>query len=188
MAVPKGNVVLPRNEGPKAVMFDGKVSPRSGPAKTVMFHGKVEPIHRKDEATKEDVRWYTGNEYFFMRRRATNLAKRLEECDDDDGEDCSRGLEIVESTAIQERYLKVQRLVHTVVAKHKQAADPEAIAELSRKASQDSIQESIRLAKNDAKHAKKILSETRKEWHGKEKLSTINRIKRLFKRRKKNKK
>ena len=44
MAVAKGNVVLPRNEGPKVVMFDGKVSSRSGPAKTVMFHRKVDKV------------------------------------------------------------------------------------------------------------------------------------------------
>ena len=147
-----------------------------------MFEEKVELVGRDDEATKLEDRWYTSNEYFFMRRKATNMAKRMEEMDN--GEDCSRGLEIVESNSAQERNEKIQNLVKAVIETQKQDSDPEKIAAISRKASHDSIQESLKRAKDDAKHARHILADIRKEWSGREKKFTTW-LKNLFRTKKK---
>lgn len=164
MAVAEGNPVLPHNEG----------------AKSVMFEEEIELVDRNDEATREEDLWYTSNEYFFMRRKATNLAKRMGELDND--VECSRGLEIVESTSVQERGEKIRELVQAVIEKQKQDADPEAIAELSKKASHVTIQESLKRAKDDATDAKHILADIRKEWSGKPKfgLKRILKVKRMF--------
>ena len=143
-----------------------------------MFEEKVELVKRDDEATRQEDRWYTSNEYFFMRRKATNMAKRMDELDKGDG-DSSRGLEIVESTSVEERNEKIKQLVQAVIQKQKQDADPEAIAAISRKASQDSIQESLRKAKDDEKHAKHILADVRKEYGGKKK-KLSSKLKKLF--------
>ena len=74
-------------------------------------------------------------------------------------------------------------MVEAVIQKQKQHADPEAIAAISRKTSSDDIQESLKKAKDDEKHAKHILSDVRKEWGGKDKKLT-SRLKKFFRRRK----
>ncbi|KAL3930463.1 MAG: hypothetical protein SGBAC_011757 [Bacillariaceae sp.] len=152
-------------------------------SKTVMFQEKTELMDRNDEASKQEDRWYTSNEYFFMRRKATNMAKRMDEVDNTD-EDCSRGLDIVEPNNVQERHEKIQTLVKAVMEKQKEDASPETIAQLCRKASQDSIEDSIRLAKCDAKDAKKILADIRKEWCGEKETKLSAKIKHLFRRKK----
>jgi hypothetical protein len=132
---------------------------------TVMFDEEIKVLDvpaSSTSAEKDEDLWYSNSEYFFMRRQATNMAKRMEDCDDEI--DCSRGLEIVENNAVKERNKRIQGLVQEVLQKQGQDADPEELAKISRKVSKDSRRKSLENAVDDAKHAKLYLSDTRKCW------------------------
>jgi hypothetical protein len=140
-----------------SVMFDEEIKVLDVPASST-------------SAEKDEDLWYSNREYFFMRRRATNMAKRMEDCDDE--KDCSRGLEIVENNAVTERNKRIQELVQEVLQKQGQDADPEELAEISRNVSKDSRRKSLENAVYDAKHAEQYLSDTRKSWGRNDNLSS----------------
>lgn len=137
----------------------------------VMFDEDIEvvdfPASLASAEKDEDV-WYTNSEYFFMRRQATNMSKRINHCDEE--EDCSRGLEIVESTAAEQRNKRIQDLVQAVIQRQGQSADAEELAAVSRKASEGSMRKSLENAIYDEKQAIQILSDTRKAWRRKSKI------------------
>jgi hypothetical protein len=74
-------------------MFDEEIKVLDVPASSI-------------SAEKDEDLWYSNSEYFLIRRQATNMAKRMEDCDDE--KDCSRGLEIVENNAVKERNKRIQ--------------------------------------------------------------------------------
>eukprot|EP00980_Cylindrotheca_fusiformis_P012966 scaffold3236_cov66-Cylindrotheca_fusiformis.AAC.32 len=129
---------------------------------SVMFNEHIKVVKYAPEEEKEEDVWYTRSEYYVMRRQAKIMAKKIETVDCEG--DCSRGLEIVESKAVQKRSKLVQELVQNILRKQYEQADPEVLAETSREVSSDSLRKSLENAHSDAKQAKQYLKDIRKDW------------------------
>jgi hypothetical protein len=115
-------------------------------------------------------RWYTSIEYFFIKKDAMNLVRRMSSTRIQDSNTVStRGLEIVDEERVRVRRKAIDTAVHTVLKEQEERgkdADPEHLAAVYRRVSQDHVRKSIETANDDAKEAQTYLKDTRKSIKG----------------------
>mmetsp|Transcript_21363 Transcript_21363/g.34373 ORF Transcript_21363/g.34373 Transcript_21363/m.34373 type:complete len:210 (-) Transcript_21363:63-692(-) len=131
-------------------------------------------------------RWYTQGEYFFIKKEAMNTVRRLGSTKglQDDENITSRGLEIIDNTAVKERETRIKKAVGTVLRKQRSLTeeslddsstsgspgrpltDFEAMAEIAkeyREVSSSAELTAIKKAHLDQKEAEEYLEDVRSQ-------------------------
>lgn len=120
--------------------------------------------------SEQQERWYTSAEYFFIKKDAMNLVRRMSSTRIEDSNTVStRGLEIVDDERVRARRKAIETAVKAVLKQQDELgknADPEQIAAVYRQVSLDHVRKSIDTADDDAKEAEKYLKDTRKSING----------------------
>lgn len=119
----------------------------------------VVEVHIDEEELQ--ARWYSTGEYFFIKKEALSLARRMSNTKiKDTNTITTRGLEIIEDSQVKQRKQKIDNVVRCVLdAQERSGSDPEILAPIYRQLSHSCITRSIESATDDARDAALYLAD-----------------------------
>jgi hypothetical protein len=129
------------------------------------------PDVREVEFDEEEMsaRWYSTGEYFFIKKEALCLCRRMCTTNIEDTDTLStRGLEIVDDSQVKQRKKMIDNVVKCVLEEQQRnGSDPDSLAPLYQELSQSCKRRSIENAINDHKDAECYLADTKKRLSAK---------------------
>lgn len=125
---------------------------------------------RIDEDEVQD-RWYSNGEYFFIKKEALSVVRRMSSATVQDTNSIStRGLEIIDDRRVKVRKKAIDGVVKCILeAQRISGSDPEYLAPLYQEMAQPSVRKSLENANCDAKDAEQYLADTKKQLGADEK-------------------
>lgn len=111
-------------------------------------------------------RWYSREEYFFIKKEALSLVRRMGNTRIAESDFTStRGLEIVDETKARERREHISEAVQKVIhGQQKKGSHPEHLASISSKHSKANVRKCVATAAEDARDVESYLADTKESW------------------------
>lgn len=136
------------------------------------FHGKTCLVAFNEDPHVHEVyidneelqaRWYSNGEYFFIKKEALGVVRRMAKTNIKDTNTVStRGLEIVDDSQRKRRKQNIDNVVRCILdEQERNGSDPKILSPLYQTLSHVCIMKSIEHAANDAKDAEQYLADTK---------------------------
>ena len=121
----------------------------------VMFNEDVDIREVKKPSNAEfKNRWYSQGEYFYIKKEAMNTVRRMSTTKiREDERTCTRGLDMVEDTAVKRRKETIDSTVKLVLQEQEENNNPDEIAEIYKEMTSPCVEKSILAAQDDARAA-----------------------------------
>lgn len=134
----------------------------------VSFKEEPPEVHEVPvDKTEIQERWYSKGEYFFIKKEALNLVRRMSSSNVKDTDSIStRGLEVVDDRRVRKRKEAIDKVVKCILeTQQMNGSDPECLAPVYKNMAQPCVRQSIDNASCDAKDAELYLADARRQWN-----------------------
>ena len=147
---------------------DGGSSEMVPPQKVRAVAFKDDPPEVREVRIEEyevQERWYSNEEYFFIKKEALRVLRRVSRSNiEDTNAITTRGLEIVDDKQVKQRKQAIDSVVKCILeAQQISGSNPEHLSPLYQEMTQECVRKSLDNANSDAKDAEVYLADTKKE-------------------------